>query len=60
MEHFQKWIEQRYRYFRGVPWHRALLVGSNFSYEESSKIFYECFDRFMAGDPPDSYRRLPT
>lgn len=53
MERFQAWTEERFRYCRGIPWHRSLYFLSLFSCDWSLRTFFDCFDLFIAGEPPD-------
>lgn len=53
MESFQAWIEARFPYCRGIPWHRSLYFLSLSCCDISLRTFFDCFDLFMAGEPPD-------
>lgn len=52
MQRFQAWIEERFPCCPGILWHRSLLFLSVSCPEWSVQTFFDCFDLFMAGEPP--------
>lgn len=51
---FQSWIEERFPFSRGIPWHRTLHFVSLHSSEGSLRTFFEYFDLFQSGERPES------
>lgn len=49
---FQRWIEERFPFSKGIPWHRTLYFLSLSSAEISLKTFFDHFDLFQAGESP--------
>jgi len=50
---FQPWVEQRFPFCQGYPWHRAFTILALESAAISFEYFYSSFDMFMAGGSPD-------
>ena len=51
---FQGWLEERFPFSKGIPWHRTLYFVSLGSSSWSLETFFDCFDLFRSGEPPDS------
>jgi hypothetical protein len=51
---FQHWIEERFPFSKGIPWHRTIYFITLGSPDRSLKTFFDCFDLFHAGERPDS------
>jgi hypothetical protein len=50
---FQDWVEHRFPFSRGIPWHRTFYFVSVSSSALSLHTFFDHFDLFRAGEPPD-------
>lgn len=54
---FQSWIEERFPFSKGIPWHRTLFFVSLGSSSRSLGTFFDCFDLFRSGEASDSPSR---
>ncbi|MCW1924978.1 hypothetical protein OKA05_20615 [Luteolibacter arcticus] len=50
---FQSWIEERFPFSNGIPWHRTFHFVSLGSAERSLSTFFDHFDLFQSGERPD-------
>lgn len=50
---FQQWVEARFPFSKGIPWHRTFYFVCLGSSERSLKAFFDFFDLFQAGAQPD-------
>jgi hypothetical protein len=50
---FQSWVEERFPFSKGIPWHRTFYILSVESSECSLRTFFDHFDLFQAGERPD-------
>lgn len=54
LEHFQIWMNARYPWALGRPWHRILLFQNLWNAERSLAGFWTHFDLFHEGQQPDA------
>jgi hypothetical protein len=54
MRDFQAWMEERYPFSRGIPWHRSIHLIVLHSADRSLASFHELLDLFLSGAPADS------
>lgn len=54
MRDFQAWMEERYPFSRGIPWHRSIFLIVLQSADRSLGSFHELLDLFLSGAEPDS------
>ena len=50
---FQSWVEERFPFSRGIPWHRTFYFVLVSSSGWSLKTFFNHLDLFQAGERPD-------
>ena len=50
---FQSWVEERFPFSKGIPWHRTFYFVSVSSSDWSLKTFFDHFDLFQAGERSD-------
>jgi hypothetical protein len=53
MAKFQAWVEARFPFSRGIPWHRTFLCLCLGSSARSLQTGFEHFDLFLRGEAPD-------
>jgi hypothetical protein len=51
---FQEWLEVRYPFARGIPWHRLFNALGLDSADWAFRLFLEHAELFLAGEPPDT------
>jgi hypothetical protein len=54
LDNFQLWLEARYPWALGRPWHRILRFQNLWCPERSLDAFWTHFDLFRNGEPPDA------